>query len=162
MSSTPYRIFFLTLLLSIPLGPASAKDTIGWVENVRLYPGELILKAKIDTGAKTSSLNCTCNQIFKKNGEEWLRFSVVDYRGNHQQIEKKVQRIARIRRHFGEVQERYVVNMDICLAGHRKTIEVTVIDREGFNYQMLIGRSALRGEFLVDPGRTFSSTPKCN
>lgn len=128
------------MLLSTPFTTLAGKDIVGWIENVRLYPGNLTIKAKLDTGAKTSSLNCTCSSSLKK----------------------KVQRIAKIRRHFGELQERYVVNVDICLAGHRKTIEATVIDREGFNYQMLIGRSALAGDFLLDPARTFTHKPECN
>lgn len=156
------RVLVVILALTASLNALADKNTIGWVEKIHLYPGKLIIKAKIDTGAKTSSLNCACNDIFMRDGAEWLRFIISDDKGNSQQYEKEIQRIAKVRRHFGESQERGVINIDICLAGKRKTIQATVIDREGFNYQLLIGRSAIAGDFLVDPGKAFLGKPNCD
>jgi hypothetical protein len=141
--------------------PASAKEVVGWVENVKVYPGGIQIKSKIDTGAKTSSLNCQCITPIKRNGEDWVSFSVKNSDGDITMIEKPVLRVAKIRRFFGKSQERFVIKLGICLANVYREEEVTLMDRSGFNYQMLIGRNFTRGDFLVDPGMTFITRPSC-
>ena len=145
------------------LGPTdvSAKEVVGWVEKVRIHPGGLLLKGKLDTGAKTSSLHCECSTITKHNGETWVRFAVVNYDGEKTTVEKKVERFVTIKRHFGKAHERPVVRLGICLGQTYKEAEVNLIDRTGLNYQMLIGRSFLREDFLVDPSATFLAKPEC-
>ena len=141
--------------------PASAKEVVGWVENAKVYPGGIQIKSKIDTGAKTSSLNCQCITPKKRNGEDWVSFSVKNYKGEITMFEKPVLRVAKIRRFFGKSQERYVVKLGICLGTIYREEEVTLVDRSGFNYQMLIGRNFTRNDFLVDPGKTFTTNPSC-
>ncbi|MDX5151016.1 MAG: RimK/LysX family protein [Acidiferrobacterales bacterium] len=141
--------------------PASAKEVVGWVENVKVYPGGIQIKSKIDTGAKTSSLNCQCITPIKRNGEDWVSFSIKNSDGDITMIEKPVLRVAKIRRFFGKSQERFVIKLGICLANVYHEEEVTLMDRSGFNYQMLIGRNFTRGDFLVDPGMTFITRPSC-
>lgn len=70
-------------------------------------------------------------------------------------------RIARIRRHGGRVEERDVVMLGVCLGSVQRTVEVNVVDRSGFDYPVLIGRSFLAGIFVVDPGERFLLTPDC-
>jgi len=141
--------------------PVYAKEVVGWVEKALIYPGNIQIKSKIDTGAKTSSLNCQCITPVKRNGEDWVSFSVKNFNGEITMIEKPIARIAKIKRHFGEQQERYVVKLGICLGSVYREEEVTLVDRSGFNYQMLIGRNFLKKDFLVDPDRTFVNKPKC-
>ncbi|MGW8247482.1 MAG: ATP-dependent zinc protease family protein [Acidiferrobacterales bacterium] len=141
--------------------PASAKEVVGWVENAKIYPGGIQIKSKIDTGAKTSSLNCQCITPIKRDGEDWVSFSVKNSDGDITKIEKPVLRVAKIRRFFGKSQERFVIKLGICLANVYREEEVTLMDRSGFNYQMLIGRNFTRGDFLVDPGMTFITRPSC-
>ncbi len=145
------------------LGPldVSAKEVVGWVEKARIHPGGLVVKTKIDTGAKTSSLHCECSTIIKHNGETWVRFTLINYDGEKTTLEKKVERFATVKRHFGKAHERPVVKLGICLGHTYKEAEVNLIDRSGFNYQMLIGRSFLREDFLVDPSATFVAKPEC-
>jgi hypothetical protein len=69
--------------------------------------------------------------------------------------------MAKIRRHFGEVQERMVVKLGVCLANTYKETEVTVVDRSGLTYPMLVGRDFLEGYFLVDPSVSNKTTPQC-
>jgi hypothetical protein len=157
-----YRV--LLLLLACILLPAQgllAKETVGWVENVKLYPGELQIKAKIDTGAKSSSINCNCITSMDRNGEKWVRFSITNDQGEVNWFERKVIRKTIIKRHFGEKQERLVVRLGICLGSTYKETDITLVDRSGLNYQLLIGRRFLEGSHLVDAGETFLSKPRC-
>jgi hypothetical protein len=138
-----------------------AKQVVGWVENVKVYPGGITVKAKVDTGAKTSSLDCECIKPFKRDGRDWLSFSVKNHKGEVVRLEKPVMRVARIKRHFGEEQVRYVVKLGLCLGTVYREAEVTLVDRSGFNYSLLVGRNFLGDDFLVDPADTFINKPDC-
>ncbi len=147
-------------VLSVP-ATANAKQLVGWVENVRIHPGDIVVRAKLDTGAETSSLNCDCQQTFMRDGEHWVRFTLTNYKGRSIELERKIHRVARIKRHEGKVQERFVVMLGICLGEIYKEVEVNLIDRTGFNYQLLVGRSFIKGDFVVDSSSTYTVTPRC-
>jgi len=157
------RIFFLFVLLLLLSsgGNTWAKQVVGWVENVKVYPGGVTVKAKVDSGAKTSSLDCECITPFKRDGKDWLSFSVKNHKGDIVRLEKPVTRVARIKRHFGKEQKRYVVKLGICLGSIYREAEVTLVDRTGFNYSMLVGRNFLKEDFLIDPAVTFRNKPDC-
>lgn len=146
------------LMLSLP---ANAKEVVGWVENAKVYPGGITIKSKIDSGAKTSSLHCQCITPVKRDGKEWVSFSVKNHKGEIAMIEKPVDRIAKIKRHFGEEQRRYVVKLGICLGSVYREEDVTLVDRSGFNYQLLVGRNFLQSDFLIDTGSTYVNKPSC-
>ena len=158
-----FQFFALVLLvlLLIPVHPIQAKDVIGWLEYVTIHPGDLRLKAKIDTGAKYSSLSCDCHEVIEKNGEKYIRFTITNDAGKQLLLERKIERIAKLKRHFGESQERIVVRLGICLGNVYKEAEVNIIDRTGFNYPMLIGRDFLTGNFVVDTEAKYKSMPVC-
>jgi len=63
------HLLFAILTAAVTLS-AQAKEIVGWTEKAVIYPGGLKLRAKIDTGAKTSSLNCECTNFFEKDGEQ--------------------------------------------------------------------------------------------
>lgn len=151
-------IWLVLLLLAVPV---NAKEVVGWVENARVYPGNIVIKSKVDSGAKTSSLNCHCITPIKRNNEEWVSFAVTNYKGETVTIEKPIERVAKIKRFFGKAQKRYVVKLGICLGSIYREEEVTLVDRSGFNYQMLIGRNFTRDQFLIDPGKIFTTSPSC-
>lgn len=161
MGSRLLKSLILVSGLMILSAPVYAKEVVGWVEKAMIYPGKIQIKSKIDTGAKTSSLNCQCITPIKRNGEDWVSFSVKNFNGEITMIEKPIVRIAKIKRHFGEQQERYVVKLGICLGNVYREEDVTLVDRSGFNYQMLIGRNFLKKDFLVDPDQTFLNKPRC-
>jgi hypothetical protein len=150
----------MALLLSLPLW-ATAKQVAGWVEMAVIQPGDLELRAKLDSGAETSSLHCVCSSTFEKDGEEWVRFTVQNWRGERVQMERPVVRRTKIKRHFGGSQERLVINLPICVGGVRKEREVNVVNREGLEYQLLIGRNFMAGDFLIDPAQKYLLTPSC-
>jgi len=140
---------------------ASAKELVGRGEKVRIYPGGIVLKAKIDTGAKTSSIHVTSTELIFRNGEEWIRFTVTNLEGETAHFEKKIQRISTVKRHHDEVQKRIVVLLGICLGTTYRETEVNLFDRGGLNYPLLIGRQFMSGFFIVDPAQVFSIKPDC-
>lgn len=153
---------FIILLLTLILSPnAFAKEVIGWVENVHLLPGKVLIKAKMDTGAKSSSLHCDCVAEFIRDGERWVRFVITGIDGEPVTVEKKVVRTVKIKRHFGDVQQRDVVRMGICIGDQYEETDVSVIDRSGFNYSLLVGRTYLKDKFIVDPSQQFTVNPDC-
>lgn len=139
----------------------NGKEVVGWVEHVRVFPGNVEVKAKLDTGAKMSSLSCNCLTPFERDGESWIRFSLEDKDGRLVGFERRIVGRIKIKRHFGKVQERPIVKLGICLGGVYKVTRVNLVDRRGFRYPMLIGRDELQGRFIVDPQETFRSRPRC-
>ncbi len=137
------------------------KQVVGWVENVTIYPGNFKIKAKLDTGAKHSSLNAANIQEIQRNGESWVRFDVTNWKGRSQSFEQKVIRTAKIKEHKGKSQKRAVTRIDICLGNVFKEVEVNLTDRSMFNYQVLIGRSFLRDSFIIDTSKTYTVEPDC-
>lgn len=155
-------LFALTgiLLLGADAWPAE-KQVAGWIENVIIFPGNIQIKAKLDTGARHSSLNARNIQEIQRNGEPWIRFEVTNWEGRTVSFEQKIIRTAKIKEHHGQSQERAVTRIGICLGKTFKEVEVNLVDRSKFNYQMLIGRSFLRDSFIVDPSKTFLLEPQC-
>lgn len=139
----------------------SAKKLVGRAEKVRIYPGGITLKARIDTGAETSSLHVTSTELIFRNGEEWIRFTVTNLKGKTTHFERKIQRISTVKRHHDEVQQRIVVLLGVCLGNIYRETEINLFDRGGLNYPLLIGRQFLSGIFIVDPAQKFSIKPDC-
>jgi hypothetical protein len=133
----------------------------GWVENVSIFPGNLKLKAKLDTGARHSSLNAADIKAFERGGEKWVRFKLKNWKGRTEFFEAKVVRMATIKQHDAQSAIRPVIRLGICLGSVYKEVEVNLEDRRKFNYQMLIGRSFLKKSFLVDASVTFTLQPSC-
>lgn len=153
---------FITLSIVLMLSPnVFAKEVIGWVENVGVSSANTIVKAKIDTGADSSSLHCECITPYERDGDRWVRFTITDINDQSVSYEKKILRITKVKRHFGEVQERIVVRMGFCIGDQYGETDVSLVDRSGFNYGLLIGRKYLKDKFIVDPGETFLSSPQC-
>lgn len=151
----------LLVFVLAPLDFVGAAEVCGWVERVRLEPYGIVLRAKIDTGAKNSSLNASDIEFFSKNGIEYARFRVVNDKGATAVLEHPVVREAKIKQRQGKSEQRPVIRLSICLGNVRKKVEVNLVDRSGFNYQMLIGRSFLKGDFVVDPSQTLRFKPRC-
>jgi Uncharacterized protein conserved in archaea len=158
-----YLNLFFTLLLFSPIQQIYGKEKklIGWVEKVRIYPSEMVFNAKIDTGARNSSINAQNIIEFERDDQTWVRFDVINKDKVRMTLELPLVREAKIKRHFGKSQQRHVVVMGVCLGPVYKQTEVTLIDREGFLYGMLIGRSFLKNRFIVNPSETFTTAPAC-
>ncbi|MFO7578614.1 MAG: ATP-dependent zinc protease [Nitrosomonas halophila] len=161
------------LLLLMPYGMASADKIVatpdalkilGWVEFVRLEPWGLKTRARLDTGANTSSMSARDIHVFKKNGKRWAKFTF-DFKTAKDErsieIEQPLVRLVKIKQHSGPPQERPVVSMDICLADEVRSVEFSLIDRRALNYPILLGRKALAGYALVDSANAYLSKAGC-
>ncbi len=133
---------------------SDCKKIIGKIENVRLVPPNIVLKARIDTGAKTTSIDAREITPFERDGKQWVRFVVMDGEKQHT-IKRKVIRTVQIKRHGAESQDRYVVKMRIILGDISQLISVTLNDRDAYQYPVLIGRNFLRDHCIVDVGKKF-------
>lgn len=143
-----------------------AKVIAGWVENVRIENQDYKVKAKLDTGAKTSSIHATNIESFKKNEEKWVRFtmSLADSKGNRHKIniEKPRSRKTSIKNHDGSPDKRYVVELQICFNGRTFTTEFTLADRSEYIYDVLLGRQFLKNVAVIDPDETFLTLAECS
>ncbi len=153
--------FIFVLVLMCLSSNSIAQEVVGWVEKVFLTHDNIVIKAKIDSGARHSSLNCDCKSKINDKGERWVHLEFTNYKGESLALDKKVIRQAVIKRHNGKSQVREVIKLYICLGTVGKEVEVNLIDRGGLNYQLLIGRSFLKGDFLIDPGKMYINKPKC-
>lgn len=154
-------LILLVWFLQISTSYAAEKQKIGWVENVTINGSELQLKAKIDTGATTSSINAKIVKKFTKNGKKWIRFSVQNNSGQTIVLERKIVRYVKIKRKLALPLKRPVVNLGICLGKIHQVLEVNLSDRKNFDYQLLVGRNYLRGHFIVDSDDEYTIKPSC-
>ena len=161
------KVFFIVLLLCHPPGfaedapPIKNFQVAGWVENVSIFPGNMKIKAKLDTGARNSSLNARNMEEFYRDGDRWVRFKLKNWKGRTENFEAKIIRTATIKQHETDSVTRPVIHLGICLGNVYKEVEVNLQDRGKFNYQMLVGRSFLRKSILVDSAATFTVEPDC-
>lgn len=136
---------------------------LGYIERVWFQDGEITVKAKLDTGAKTSSLDARNIEFFEKKNKRWVRFEfwTRDDERPYVAVERRVKRFVRIKRHRTQYQRRAVVELPFCLAGKAQLGEFTLIDRKRFIYPVLLGRQVLKKRALVDAGATFLGGYDC-
>lgn len=116
------------------------------------------IKAKLDTGAQTSSLHAFKLKVFEKDGETWVRFRVRPWQESDEDeavVELPVHDRRNVRSSTGHVQERIVVRMRVVLMGRTITTDVTLSNRDSMGFRMLIGRRALRRGFDVSSRDSF-------
>jgi hypothetical protein len=153
---------FISIASIFPSQAASqTKKTVGWVERVDLMPEDLVLHAKLDTGADSSSLHASDIVEFERDGENWVRFTVENWLSQKVDFEREVKRTVRIKRHGKPSQKRNVVRIGVCLGNVYRETDVTLVDRTNFKYQMLLGRIFLAGLFAIDPAVTYTTEPRC-
>lgn len=159
-----YRIFCLFLVCTtIAAADSGDKVTLGYIEPIRLDARlGLELEAKLDTGADSSSLDAHDIRRVRVGEKRYIRFSVEDpATGELTEFRKPYVGRVRIKRHSGQYQRRYVVRMQVCVGSWKKSIDVNLIDREYFDYPMLLGRSALEGWSVIDPAQERTTQPTC-
>ncbi|TBU94067.1 ATP-dependent zinc protease [Stutzerimonas kirkiae] len=134
-------------------------STIGLREWVALPDlGVVGLRAKIDTGARTSALHATDIVEFEREGERWVRFdahfgTLVQRR---HRCEARVLARKTIRSSNGQTQARYVVRTRLALGSHVWPVEFTLTCRKHMRYRLLLGSLALTdGHWLIDPSRKY-------
>ena len=148
-------------------GPEHADNRVlsGWVEKIALKANGDVIKAKLDTGAKTSSINALDIQRFKRDGERWVRFKLAykTAKGDRRTLplERPLYRNVRIKEHEGENDRRAVVELAFCFAGQWRKAQFSLVDRSKFVYSVLLGRRFLQDHTLIDPAATFLTETHC-
>lgn len=132
---------------------------IGWREWIALPElGITTVKAKIDTGARSSALHAFNIQPFTDGDIAKVRFQVHPLQRETQTVvtaEAPVCDRREVRNSGGKAELRYVIRTAVELSQQRWSIDLTLTNRDVMGFRMLLGREAVRGRFLVDPGRSY-------
>ena len=138
---------------------SSERRIVGWREWVSLPDlGIDAIKAKLDTGAKTSALHAWDQEVYEQDDRPWVRFTahplqrddaiavrcaapLTDYRW--------------VRNSGGTRERRYVIATMLAVGGATWSIELTLTNRDEMGFRMLIGREAMGGRLIVDPGKSY-------
>ena len=143
---------------------ATTRDLVilGWVERVYLIDPGFRLKAKLDSGAETSSMDARIVKKFRQGGKRWVRFAVTNpATGEEYLLVRERVRTIGVVQHEGTNQVRPTVMLELCISDRLVDVEVSLIDRSEFSYALLLGRRALRSFALIDPGNTYLTEPRC-
>ena len=137
----------------------SPSQTIGWREWIVLPDlGETPIKAKIDTGARTSSLHAFNLRVDKESDPPLATFEVHPFqrsKRNASEVSLPVVKFVKVRSSSGHVENRPVVRTRIIMGKVAHLIDITLTSRDEMGFRALVGRSAVRGKFVVDPGRSY-------
>lgn len=135
------------------------KTVVGSEEWVSLSELQIpYVKARVDSGAKTSSLHATNIQPYQKDNETWVNFDVFPIQNDGKRkitckalvVDKRV-----VKSSSGDREERFVVRTEISLNEQKWDIELTLTNRDSMGYRMLLGRQAMMGRIIVDPSESF-------
>ena len=117
------------------------------------------IKARVDSGAKTSALHAFNIRSFNRNGEQWVSFDIHPLQKSDTLIlrcESPVVDRRTIRSSNGTSERRYVIRVPMVIGGQTWDIELTLTNRDSMGYRMLLGREAMQGRMLVDPSAHFN------
>ncbi|SMP88106.1 Uncharacterized conserved protein [Epsilonproteobacteria bacterium SCGC AD-308-O04] len=131
-----------------------SKQIIGKTEPVIIYPGNVLLEARIDTGANTTSLDAQNLQIINEDGVDWAIFSL-----NGELVKHKIIKFVRIKQHGSESLRRPVIKLKVTLGDITQVVKVTLTNRSNFKYRMLIGINFLYDHFVVDVSQNDITKP---
>ena len=135
------------------------KVIVGEVENFYLAGPGLIYKARIDSGAETSSIDARNITRFERDGSNWVRFDIpVPGTEEFVTLEKEISRRVRvIQASAEEAERRVVVELQFSIGDHQQVAEFTLSDRTNLTYEVLIGRNILRDVMLIDVGKEYAT-----
>jgi hypothetical protein len=132
---------------------------IGWRERLALPSlGITQIKAKIDTGARSSALHAFDIEPFTRQGRDWVRFKVHPHQHNNKDTilaEAELLDTRAVKNSGGQAQIRSVIQTSVVLGGQHWPIELTLTSRDAMGFRMLLGRQAVRQRFLVDAGKSY-------
>jgi len=142
-----------------PSAPAiTPRVAIGWRECVALPAlGIRALAAKIDTGARSSSLHVDAQWTFVEGGAPWVAFRMSPDLPGLPAVEARAPILDRrcVTDSGGHQTERIFIRTPMELAGIVREIDINLTDRRNMRFPMLLGRTAMRRAFVVHPGRSF-------
>jgi hypothetical protein len=134
------------------------RPVLGWREWISLPELGLAVKAKVDTGARSSALHAFDIETFRRRGKHHVRFKVHPVQRETRTTvitEAEMVDEKRVRDSGGTETLRPVIHTPITINDMRWEIEITLTNRDVMGFRMLLGRQAIRGRYVVDPGRSF-------
>lgn len=141
-----------------------AKITAGWREWVSLPElGGARIKAKLDTGARTSAIHAWNIELEEREDEAWLSFDLHPLQRDNRRVipcRARLLETRTITNTGGHKERRYIIRTPLTLGNATWPIELSLANRDEMGFRMLIGRTAIRGRLVVDPGRSFLLGPK--
>lgn len=118
-----------------------------------------MMKAKVDTGARTSCLHAFALETFKHAGADWVRFSVHPIQTNSNDViecEAPIADLRLVRDSGGHTEERIVIKTGISIGAWRDDIEMTLTSRDDMRFRILLGRTAIvAGKFIINPALSY-------
>lgn len=138
--------------------------TVGWREWVELPDlGVPNIKAKIDSGARTSCLHTSDYQIFQKDGADWVSFTLHPIK-NHQEIENRAEApvcdYRTVRDSGGHEEKRPFIKTMLKIGDLNWPIEVSLSNRESMKFRMLLGRTTMSRRILIDCSKSYLTKPR--
>lgn len=148
----------------MPLDNDAEKNIIGWREWVS-FPAIGIekIKAKIDTGARTSALHAFNIEEYYTDSQQKVRFKIHPLQKNNDFIvicEANVIDMRLVTDSGGHCEKRFVIETPITIGNNTFPIEVTLTDRDTMRFRMLLGRKALENRFIVDSSLSYVVSKK--
>lgn len=138
---------------------AFPRPFIGWREWIALPQfGIEPIKAKVDTGARSSALHAFNIKSFKQGDKTFVRFEIhpIQHSKAHLvAVQAELFDERSVRSSNGKAQLRPVIRTPLVLGKKRWSIELTLTNRDAMGFRMLLGRQAVRKRFLIDPGRSY-------
>lgn len=135
------------------------KTVIGWREWIHLPElSKRMIKAKIDTGARTSAIHAEDIKIFRRGQKRFARFKLLPDQKSERKskiVEMEMVEKRKVRSSIGHESVRPVVKTELKIGEFIFPIELTLVNRDIMGFRMLIGREALKEHFLIDPQKSF-------
>lgn len=141
--------------------PGTQKKIIVGSEEWCSFPdlGIPLIKARVDSGAKTSSIHAFNIQTFRRNGNTWVSFEAHPIQDNRSIVVRCEAPIADrrlVKSSSGIGEKRYVIRARLVIGDFQGEVELTLTNRDSMGYRMLLGREAMQDRMLVDPSAHFN------
>jgi len=144
--------------------PHLPQTILGWREWVSLPAlGLTGIKAKIDTGARSSSLHAFDIKAIEVDGKPWVEFKVHPHQHDTTDViscRAPIKDYRQVTDSGGHRSMRYVIETRICIGGEECLAEMTLADRSQMLFRMLLGRTAMKNRYTVDPSRSYCASKK--